>query len=85
MLVTRDGEDTGEGDDERVGTGFKVVPLERVVTPLGLDLDVRLDGSGRRDPAGSRRPRRRRAGGSRGSGPGSGRVGPGQAGVEASA
>ncbi|GAA4660384.1 phytase [Kineococcus glutinatus] len=39
LLVLHDGEDTGEAaaDAGRTATGFKLVPLERVVRPLVLD------------------------------------------------
>lgn len=35
LFVTQDGESTRPGDEDRVSTGFRFVPLERIATPLG--------------------------------------------------
>ncbi len=34
LFVTQDGESTRPGDEDRVSTGFRFVPLERITTPL---------------------------------------------------
>ncbi|WP_432521638.1 phytase [Kineococcus sp. SYSU DK006] len=36
LFVTHDGESTRPGDEDRVSTGFRLVPLERITAPLGL-------------------------------------------------